>query len=178
MKDEIWRPVIGYEGRYEVSNLGRIKSLSRIVDNGYSRRKIRERILSQNLSHSGYRFIVVTKDGKQHSLRVHRLVAMAFIKNPHGYNEVNHKNEIKTDNRVENLEWCNREYNNNYGTRNLRIGIYASKRVAMLDMEGNVLRIFPSEKSAEEYLGVRGGHIGQCCHGSRLTVGGYKWAFI
>ena len=103
--DEIWKPVIGYEGLYEVSNLGRVKSVKRQGNNI-------ERIIK---TWSGkYLTVVLSKNGKSKTHKLHRLIAIAFIPNSNGYKIVNHKNANKHDNRVDNLEWCNYSMNNKH----------------------------------------------------------------
>ena len=108
---EQWRPIEGYEGLYEVSNLGRVKSL----------KCGRERILKPQMKKKGYLQVGLRKEGKYKMFKVHRLVAQAFIPNPEGLPQINHKDENPSNNRVENLEWCDSKYNNNYGTHNERI---------------------------------------------------------
>jgi hypothetical protein len=108
---EIWKPVKGYEGFYEVSNLGRVKSLDRISARRSREVKLKGKVLAKRISNHGYITVILYKDNKSQATTTHRLVAMAFIDNPHNYNEVNHINLIKDDNRVENLEWCNRSQN-------------------------------------------------------------------
>lgn len=101
---ETFLSVPGYEGLYEVSNLGNVKSLRS------------GRLMKRSLSHFGYEMTTLSKDGKQKTYLIHRLVALAFIPNPDNLEEINHKDEVKTNNSVENLEWCTRKYNLNYGT--------------------------------------------------------------
>lgn len=114
---EIWKPVVGYEGLYEVSNLGRVKSLDRIVKGCYgSIAHKKGKIISSGIGSTGYCIVSLQKDGKGKSFGVHRLVAQAFIPNPDNLPMVNHKDEVKTNNNVENLEWCDCKYNCNYGT--------------------------------------------------------------
>lgn len=108
---EIWRDITGYEGLYQVSNKGKIKSLH------YGK----EKILKPRKVKKGYLSISLHKDNKSRSFRVHRLVGKEFIPNPYNLPQINHIDEIKTNNCVENLEWCSAEYNDNYGTRNERI---------------------------------------------------------
>ena len=114
---EIWKDIEGYEGLYQVSNKGRVKSLG----NNKTRR---EKILQPSENHKGYLRISLYKNGKQKKFLVHRLVAEAFLPNPNNLPQVNHKIddfEHRSDNRVENLEWCTAEYNNNYGTHNEKL---------------------------------------------------------
>ena len=109
---EIWKPVKEFEDLYEVSNIGRVRSLRR------------NKILStpNRIAGRGYPFLYLYRNGKRDSQMVHRLVAKAFIPNPNNYDEVNHKDEDATNNVVTNLEWCTHSYNMNYGTRNYRAG--------------------------------------------------------
>ena len=102
--EEIWKPVPGYEGLYEASTLGNIRNA------------INGRVLRQSNHRQGYKLVGLHKDKKLKTHTVHRLIAKAFIENPNGYNEVNHKDENKANNNIENLEWCTRMYNVHYGT--------------------------------------------------------------
>jgi len=111
-KEEKWKAIAGYEG-YAVSNLGKVKSLK------YDK----EKILKPYKHRGGYLFVYLYRNGKRKMFYVHRLVASAFIQNPEGFEQVNHKDEVKTNNCVSNLEWVSRLYNNNYGTRNERISV-------------------------------------------------------
>ena len=121
MTEEIWRPVVGYEGLYEVSSLGRVRSLDRYVKYSNGRINLHKgRILSPGKDTNGYLFVILTCNGKHKLIRVHRLVAQTFISNPDDLIEVNHKDEDKTNNSVDNLEWCDRKYNLNYGTARIR----------------------------------------------------------
>ena len=110
---EIWKPISGYEGLYEVSNLGRVRSLGHFVGNQYIERRFQNRIRLIKASNrkANYKGVTLHKDGKQKAFLLHRLVAEAFIPNPENKPEVNHKNHIRWDNRVENLEWCTRQEN-------------------------------------------------------------------
>lgn len=105
---EEWRPIVGYEGLYEVSNTGQVRRVSDLMVLKFSDRK-------------GYCGVRLRKDGKRKMFSVHRLVAIAFIQNPYGLPQVNHKDENKKNNNVDNLEWCDHIYNNLYGTRLERI---------------------------------------------------------
>lgn len=117
MTEEIWRPVVGYEGLYEVSSYGRVRSLDRYD----SRNRFRKgRILKLSDNGRGYLIVGLHSNNKVKNFLVHRLVAEAFLPNPENLTEVNHKDEDKSNNCVDNLEWCNRNYNINYGTAKIR----------------------------------------------------------
>ena len=180
--NEIWKPVVGYEGLYEVSNLGRVKSLSRIDSIG---RKIKERILSQGKCKQGYLTVSLCKNGKPNSYYVHRLVAQAFIPNPDNYPEVNHKIddfEHRSDNRVENLEWCTAEYNNTYNDKHKRVGekLKGKKRESMKGSKNHKARkikcittgeIFDYMKEASEKYNIKQSNISSCCKGKLKSAG-------
>ena len=115
---EEWRPIEGYEGLYEVSNTGQVRSLDRYVKTCYEAYKLHKgKILSPAKDKNGYLKVHLCCNGKHNIIRVHRLVALTFLPNPDNLPEVNHKDEVKTNNNVDNLEWCDRKYNNNYGTK-------------------------------------------------------------
>lgn len=181
--DEIWKEVVGFEDYYEVSNHGRIRSLDRVTNNGTQIRK--GRIIKQKKYKSGYMYAHLSKDGKEKWYTVHRIVAMAFIPNPNNYDEINHKNEIKSDNSVENLEWCTKRYNTNYGTGNRRRSLShlnhpnQSIQVSQYNPDGSFIKRFPSLKEAERETGVDSTQISKCCRGMKMfnTAGGYKWSF-
>lgn len=118
---EIFKPIKGYEGLYEVSSLGRVKSLPKYHHTRFSGYTKKEKILKCRTDSYGYQMVILCKDKKQKNYLVHRLVANTFLENPYNYDSINHKDENKLNNCVENLEFCNRNYNNNYGTRNKRI---------------------------------------------------------
>ena len=114
---EEWRPVVGYEGLYEVSNTGRVRSVDRYVKTCYGSYRLHKgKVLSPGIRPDGY--LVVSLQYRM--FRVHRIVAEAFLPNPDNLPQVNHKDEDKSNNRVDNLEWCTAKYNNNYGTARIR----------------------------------------------------------
>ena len=161
--DEIWKPVKDYEGFYEVSNLGRVRSTERTVTvyrNGKTYKwHFHQRILKQYADTSGYMTVDLHKQDGGCQPKVHRLVAEAFIPNPYKYPCINHKDEGRIDNRVENLEWCTYKYNNNYGTRPKRIGNKNTNnplhcRVVILsNIKTGEKSIFNSVKDAAKFLG-------------------------
>lgn len=163
---EIYKPVKGYH--YEVSNTGQIRNIRT------------GRILKQEINRYGYCQVCLCKNGIPKKFRVHRLVALAFIPNPNGLPEVNHKDECKTNNRIDNLEWCTREYNNNYGTRNERaakaLSKARSKAVEQFDDNGNVLATYPSAKEIERILGFDNSNICRACQ-KGVKRYGYYWRY-
>ena len=129
--EEIWKPIKGYEGVYEISNLGKVKRLSAKVNsrNG-SLRNEREKILKKAINKFGYEYVCLTINGNQQKKKVHRLVAEAFIDNPQNKPQVNHINGIKSDNKSENLEWCNNQENMKHA---FKIGLCEKTRQKMSD---------------------------------------------
>lgn len=177
-RKEIWRDIKGYEGLYQVSNLGRVKRLAglRMYKNSPSR-YFNERILKPKKDKNGYLLVGLSKNGA--TLKVHRLVANAFIPNPNNYPCINHIDENKENNSVENLEWCTIEYNNRYGTAKIRSGIAHRKPVLMMDKSGLVLKRFEYIKQAEMALGIKGAStmIVRCCKKQIKTAYGYTWKY-
>lgn len=179
MNKETWKDVSGYAGLYQVSDLGRVRSLGRECKskNG-SMQKKKARVLTQEITVHGYcRVRLFNTEGKAKHYAVHRLVLEAFV----GVRDedVNHINEIKTDNRLSNLEYCTSKYNCNYGTRNARLSEKNkgknTRPVVRLDKNGNKIDEYPSRSIAEAKTGVDAVNIGRVCNGSRDTAGGYKW---
>lgn len=121
---EEWKPIQGYEGLYAVSNLGNVKSLERYKMNRSKQKLVQEKILKPFVAGSGYLTVKLSKDGVSKNFKIHILVAMAFCKNEKGYKEINHIDENKHNNNSNNLEWCDRKYNCNYGSRNRKIARY------------------------------------------------------
>lgn len=120
--EEIWKPVKGFEGYYEVSNLGNVRSIDRIVLDTVRNceRLLKGKILTQRDNGSGYKIVMFCKEHKLYNKYVHRLVSEAFIPNPDNLPQINHKDEVKSNNCVDNLEWCTQLYNNEYGTKKKR----------------------------------------------------------
>lgn len=191
---ELWKDIQGYEGLYQVSNLGRVRSVAHVTEmtrNGSTFSYARKgKILSPLTRRHGYLSVMLYGKGG-HSKRnfkqfsIHRLVAEAFVENPNGYSEVNHIDECKTNNCADNLEWCDRKYNTNYGTTQQRRAEkltndpQMSKRVIQMDMRGNVIREFPSLAEVHRELGYSAGNICNCCkHHPRYSHAyGYIWRY-
>ena len=132
---EQWKDIAGYEGLYQVSNLGNIKSLNRISIKEGRDYRVKEKVLKTFLCSSGYPTVVLSVNGKKETLMVHRLVALHFIPNPNNYEQINHKDENRQNNNVDNLEWCTQHYNLNYGNRRKKISeaLKGKKKVGLND---------------------------------------------
>lgn len=169
---EEWKPIKGYEGQYEVSTLGRIKSLKRDVfrENRYGKGfvKHKEMILANNIVKSGYVMTTLHKNGKPKSFFIHRLVAETFILNPNAYKEINHIDKNRQNNNVNNLEWCTRTYNNTYSK---------AKKVKQYDLHGNFIKTWGSIKEAAKGTNSYRANISSCCRGKTKTTGGYIWKY-
>ena len=164
--NEIWKSI---NDRYSVSNFGRIKS-------NYANK---ERILKPHTNHYGYLMVSLQIDKTKKTCSVHRLVAQAFIPNPDNLLEVNHKDEDKTNNCVDNLEWCTTEYNCSYGTRNVRKGINCRKPICSVDENGNVTH-YASRIEASELTGINDTSISKALSKKftkNKTAGGMLWFY-
>lgn len=175
--DEIWKDISGYEGLYQVSNLGRVRSLDRI-SNG---RRLKGALKSNIKDKDGYFKVNLYKDGKLSTQQVHRLVAKSFIPNPDNLPQVNHKDEDKTNNCADNLEWCTNEYNNKYSNvaqKWHQSGIEKSRKaVLQFDLNGTLIAEYESISEAARQIehpkSVSG--ISLCCNGKYKTSCGYIW---
>ena len=175
MKKEYWKPVVGYEELYQVSNWGRVKSLPRNGTVKYAR------ILKPGTNRYGYLYVNLCKDGKVKTFTVHRLVAEAFLPNPDNLPCINHKDECKTNNNVDNLEWCTNEYNINYGTRTERmskskINGKRSKTVLQYTLDGQFVREWPSAMECDRN-GYDQGNVSACCRGELKTYKNFIWKY-
>lgn len=167
---EIWKDIPNYEGFYQASNLGRIKSLERINARGH---RLKEKILTPGINQYGYYQVELYKNSIGKMYQVHRLVYEAFNGQiPEGL-QVNHINEIKTDNRLENLNLMTPKENTNWGTRNERV----SKAVLQFTLDDIFVKEYPSTMQVARELGFSCGHICECCKGKRKTAHGYKWKY-
>ena len=167
---EIWKDIKGYEGLYQVSNTGKVRSL-----NYHRMGVIRELKLIKH--HCGYLEIGLKKNGKRKIFKVHRLVAEAFIPNPDNLPQVNHKDECKTNNCVDNLEWCDVSYNCNYGTRNERMSRKLFKTVLQFTLNGDFIKEYESVKEVTELLGLKQSTLSSALTGRNRTAGGFIWKY-
>lgn len=172
-QEEIWKDILNFEGYYQVSNLGNVKSLERSVvyKNKENPHIFKSKQLLPKTTSTGYLEVVLTKhDGKRYCKRVHRLVAEAFLENPNNLPFVNHINENKKDNCVENLEWCTPKQN---------IEAYHSTRIQIYqyDLNGNLLKIWNSTTKAAETLNGDKTGIQHCCFGKIKTYYNFIWTY-
>lgn len=164
LNTEIWKDIPNYEGLYQISNLGRVKSLPR-------KWSPRENILKAEGEKEEYLHVSLWKDRISKHLYIHRCVAELFIPNPNNYTHVNHKDENKRNNTVDNLEWCTTKYNSNYGNRNLKIGEKHKNHPAMshaviqLNLSGDFIAEYPSIMEAHRQTGFSVNAIVTMCKG-------------
>lgn len=170
---EVWKYVVGLEGKYEVSNLGRVRSLPRYLKcKGGALRFYYGRVLLPGTYPSGYRFVVLSPSKK--SYYIHRLVAMAFIPNPNNYPMVNHKDENPSNNNVENLEWCTCKYNNNYSHVGTKINLKKRKPVKGINIKtGDVMHFVSLAEAVRQGFDSRS--ISLCIRGKKCKYKGYVW---
>ena len=175
---EQWKPIKGFEG-YEVSNLGRVRSLDRIRKAAYGRTaQIKGIILSVAKNNTNdYLLVRLNSGGRQVHKLVHRLVAEAFVPNPNNLPQVNHKDENPQNNRWDNLEWCDQLYNNHYGTAIERRSITRGKPVAQYTRDGEFVARFASAREAASSIGKSQAAITRCCLGKYAQAYGFLWKY-
>lgn len=177
MKKEYWKPVVGYEGLYEVSNWGRVKGLDRWVKSRWGSIRIcKGRIMKSYTNKSGYLYVVLCKNNKHKTYKIHRLVAEAFLPNPDNLPQVNHRDENKLNNNAENLEWCSAKYNTNFGTAIKRRSLKKKKSVLQYTLDGEFVREWESVAECSRN-GFSSGNICMCCRGERKTHKGFIWRY-
>lgn len=189
--NEEWKPIIGYEGLYNISTYGRIYSIPRKGTKGG--------IVKPSFSSSGYLQTHLCKDKTRKTFQIHRLVAKHFLDNENGYPEVNHIDECKTNNHVSNLEWCTRLQNVRHGTGIERmakahdyktsaiksaanhdykeVARKQSKRVVQMGADGHVIKVWDSVRDASRNFGCSSSQISNVCNGKAFTTQGYRWKF-
>lgn len=174
---ENWKAVEGYEGFYEVSDLGRVRSVDRYVRNSRNGELTvfkKSKVKKPTTTDGGYETVTLNREGEYHSYYVHRLVASAFVDNPNGYEEVNHIDEDKHNNRASNLEWCTKQYNIHYGTRTTRAAKRQSRPVLQCSEDGTVICEYPSLSSVKSD-GFNPSNVKAVCDGKFSQMNGYGW---
>lgn len=159
------KDIEGYEGKYMISDQGQVWSNHK---KGFLKPTQR----------AGYPYVVLTKNGKQTGFSIHRLVAQTFIPNPNNYPIVNHKDENKQNNNVDNLEWCDYSYNNSYGNRIDKINQKISHKTYQYDLDGNLIAVWPSQQEASRQLNISPGNINDVIKGRRKTIHGFIFTDI
>lgn len=162
---EIWKDIKNYEGLYQVSNLGRVKNKE-------------DMIMKQRVNPDGYYRINLYKNGNRQTVLIHRLVAQAFINNPNEYNCINHKDENKLNNKVENLEWCTHEYNVAYGTARLRGALHTKKPIEQYTLDGVFVKRYDGIIDAQKELGTSSYSLIKCLKGKKESFYNYIWKYV
>ena len=168
MNKEIFKDIKDYEGLYQVSNLGRVKSLSRIVRVGNNYYLKPEKMLKEHINCDGYKSVVLYKNNNKKRILLHQLVALTFIPNNNNFPIVNHKDFNKGNNKVENLEWCSPKYNVRYSN-----GI----KIKQLNKNRELIKIWCCLSEASQKLNINVGNIGACLKNKRKSAGGYLWEY-
>ncbi len=188
---EVWRPVKDYEGIYEVSNLGKVKSIDRVIEYNSGLCKSRNQKGTYTylaVGRNGYHSASLWKNNKEMRFSVHRLVAQAFIENPENKKQVNHKDGNKINNHVSNLEWMTASENGKHRFSELghvppalgRTGELSgrSKKVNQYSLDGSYINTFDSARIATMHLGKNTTVINTCCRGGLKTAYGFKWEYV
>lgn len=173
--EEIWKDIEGYEGLYQVSNIGNVKALAKTVNSSYGKKRTRKELIKSNLRDgNGYLFTRLGMSKKEmKTILIHRLVALTFIPNPENKRTVNHINGIKKDNRVENLEWASHKENTQHAIRTGLIKFRKAKKV--ICVETGI--IYKSIKEASVILNINMTGINKCCVGKQKKAGNFQFKY-
>lgn len=178
--EEIWKDIEGYEGFYQVSNIGRVRSLDRFVNGNHitcDYQFMKGKILKLRKNRSGYWIVMLRKNSSYKGMLVHRLVAQAFIPNPDNLPFINHKDENPANPIVTNLEWCTPKYNINYGHCVEKGTLSKYRKVIQFDMNMNEIKRWDSLKEASAFINRAQQNISRCCRGKCDSCGGFKWKY-
>lgn len=162
---EIWKDIPNYEGLYQISNLGNVKSLYRIANNNHI---IHEKILKPQENYNGYLIVNLYKNNKMKAKLIHRLVGKTFIDNPNNYNYINHIDKNKSNNNIDNLEWCTQSYNVIYSK---------GRKINQYDKNNNFIKTWNSIVDIKRALNIDSSLIVRCCKGIKKSAGGFKWKY-
>lgn len=193
--EEVWKDIKGYEGLYQVSNLGNVRSIERKVDyrikGTYAIKP--SILLKPSINKNGYLSVALSKNNKIKRMRVNRLVALNFISNPNKKPQVNHIDGNKSNNNVNNLEWCTNSENQLHayksGLHKIQKGIEchsyglkreksaSAKKVVQYDKNLNIIKVWDCMSSACDELKISNSLISRCCHNKKKTAGGFIWRF-
>lgn len=170
MDFEIWKPIKGYEGLYDVSNLGNIRSLPRNTTKG--------KILKPQKDTNNYMMVGLVKDKKTKFKRIHRIVAETFLDNINNLPEVNHKDGNKKNNNVNNLEWVTSKENIHHAIKNkLIIGLKQAVKVNQYDLQGNFIKQWDCMNDIQREININSTLISRCCKGEQRKSHGYQWRY-
>ena len=182
VRQEEWRDIKKYKGLYQVSNLGNVRSLDKVIIQKNKFGKIQKHIykgkqLKKQLQKGGYEYVNLYKNNKMTKELVHRLVAITFLENKNGNYYINHKDNNKTNNAIDNLEWCTQSYNIKYAYDCGNKIAPHMKKIHKLDMDGKILNTFESIQQAERKTSIKSSNISKCCRNLRNKAGGFKWKY-
>lgn len=176
---EIWKTINDTDNKYAVSNLGNVKRLEHYTMVGPNKIHYGERILKQYVNKEGYCIVHIVVNGKTCAKKVHRLVAQCFLENPKGLPQVNHIDEDRQNNNVENLEWCSPKQNSNHGTRNDKLRKVSGIKIAQYSLSGDLIKIWDSISQASQYLKCSSTCcIRRVCKGQRKSYKGFVWKYV
>ena len=177
--EEIWKDISGYEGLYQVSNMGRVRSKKRIFENkGTGKYKRNTRILLCSKHNKGYLTVTLFKNGRYKRFLIHRLVAKAFLPHDIFRNQVNHIDGNKTNNNISNIEWGSSSENQTHRRDILKKKFATGKPVIQIDNKGDIIRQFESILQAAKLTGIKHQNISRVCNGKYRQAGGFRWKFL